>query len=91
MKKLLILLILLSIILTTSCTKSNIVIPENQVEIYCPSPNRPMIIELRKDIPLKDDINIKILVDDLVVSMGYSLKLEEVIECYRKSVKLNKK
>jgi len=50
-----------------------------------------MIIELRKDIPLKDDINIKILVDDLVVSMGYSLKLEEVIECYRKSVKLNKK
>lgn len=81
--KLLILLTILLIGLTlSSCTKPIVVPP---TEIYCPTPAKPSLSQLDNTKPLCDINNIKILLNDFNMVVDYSLKLEQVIDCYVKS------
>lgn len=85
MLKLLILPIALlgCLISLSSCCKDPIVVPPQN--IYCPAPQRPVLTEMNIDKQYSDIDNIKTLLNVINDVIGYSLKMEETINCYEKS------
>jgi len=80
--------LLLTTLIITSCSWDKEII--KPVIVYCQRPPRPVLIRLDESKSFCDPTNEKIMTKNLNSSTSYSLKLEEVVNCYEKNNQVTK-
>lgn len=82
------LIILISFVLMACGTKQKVIYDKP----YCPSPSRPIFVEIREDLPFDNLQNAQLFLNRHNQVVKYLKDLENVIKCYEsEDVRITKK